>query len=228
MKNFRPGGILFFYLLYALTLSAQSPPVNIHGTVLNSAGEPLAGVSVLIKGTSRGTTTGSDGSFELSVSRNTVLVLSYTGYLAKEIKIGSSDNKAIPLVLEENKNDLNQVIVVGYGTRRKSEVTGAIASVSEKAIQDVPSANLSQSLQGQAAGIDIQKSNGNSHPGQSPAILIRGTRSVKAGNGPLFVVDGIPFEGSIDDINQDDVASVEVLKDASSTAIYGSRGREMG
>ena len=224
MKNLRPGGILFFYLLYALTLSAQSPPVNIHGTVLNSAGEPLAGVSVLIKGTSRGTTTGSDGSFELSVSRNTVLVLSYTGYLAKEIKIGPADNKAIHLVLEENKNDLNQVIVVGYGTRRKSEVTGAIASVSEKAIQDVPSANLSQALQGQAAGIDIQKSNGNSHPGQSPSILIRGTRSVKAGNGPLFVVDGIPFEGSIDDINQDDVASVEVLKDASSTAIYGSRG----
>jgi len=191
---------------------------------MSATGEPLAAASVQIKGTAGGTTTAADGTFHLAVPPNCTVVISHTGYLAKEIKIGLSDNQNFTINLTENKNDLDQVIVVGYGTRRKSEVTGAIASVSERSIQDVPSANLSQALQGQAAGIDIQKSNGNSHPGQSPSILIRGTRSVKAGNGPLFVVDGIPFEGSIDDIDQDDVASVEVLKDASSTAIYGSRG----
>lgn len=184
----------------------------------------MTGASVQIKGSSRGTTTGNDGSFTVSALHGATLVISHTGYLNRELKIGAAGNPKFNIVLEENRNDLNQVVVVGYGTRRKSEVTGAIVSVSERAIQDVPSANLSQALQGQAAGIDIQKSNGSSHPGQSPSILIRGTRSVKAGNGPLFVIDGIPFQGSIDDINQDDVASIEVLKDASSTAIYGSRG----
>lgn len=224
MKSVWRSCLLSGCLLFAIALSAQSPSITIHGTITTAGGEPLAGASIVIKGTSRGTTTGTGGTFELTAPINSTLVISHTGYLAKEIKIRSSDNHVLTVNLEENKNDLDQVIVVGYGTRRRSEVTGAIASVSEKAIQDVPSANLSQALQGQAAGIDIQKSNGNSHPGQSPSILIRGTRSVKAGNGPLFVVDGIPFEGSIDDIDQDDVASVEVLKDASSTAIYGSRG----
>jgi TonB-linked SusC/RagA family outer membrane protein len=223
MKSSKYAGLLWIFLLYVSALPAQEPPVTIRGIILAANGEPLAGVSILIKGTSRGATTAADGAFTLSAPRHSTLVLSYTGYASKEVKVGTTD-QTLTLRLEENKNDMDQVIVVGYGTRRKSEVTGSIASVSEKAIQDVPSANLSQAMQGQAAGIDIEKSKGNSHPGQSPNILIRGTRSVKAGNSPLFVVDGIPFQGSIDDINQDDVASVEILKDASSTAIYGSRG----
>lgn len=224
MIGLRRSYMLFCLLLFTMPVLAQSPAVTIHGTISSAGGELLAGASIIIKGTSRGTTTGPNGSFQLMAPVNSTLVISHTGYLVKEIKIRSADNYNLTISLEENKNDLDQVIVVGYGTRRKSEVTGAIASVSEKSIQDVPSANLSQALQGQAAGIDIQKSKGNAHPGESPSILIRGTRSVKAGNSPLFVVDGIPFEGSIDDIAQDDVASVEVLKDASSTAIYGSRG----
>ncbi|MBS1604346.1 MAG: TonB-dependent receptor [Bacteroidetes bacterium] len=223
MKSLRFPCILTVYLLIGQTLSAQAPPgVTIHG-IITAGGSPLPGVSIMVKGSTQGTTTGEDGSFRLSVARNSVLVISHTGYKVQEVRVGASD-RTVDLALTESRNDLDQIVVVGYGTRRKSEVTGAIVSVSAKAIQDVPSANLTQALQGQAAGIDIQKSNGGSHPGQSPSILIRGSRSVKAGNGPLIVVDGIPFQGAIDDINQDDVASVEVLKDASSTAIYGSRG----
>jgi len=225
MKSLRTAGLYFLTVFFSLSLFAQAPNVTVHGTITAaSGGAPLPGVSVVVKGSRNGTATGADGSFQISVPRNSVLVFSHLGYTSREIRVGPSDLPMLDVRLEVSKNDLDQVIVVGYGTRRKSEVTGSIASVNEKAIQDVPAANLSQALQGQAAGIDIQKSNGNSHPGQSPSILIRGTRSVKAGNGPLFVVDGIPFQGSIDDINQDDVASVEVLKDASSTAIYGSRG----
>ena len=224
MKNLRTAAVLIIAAMLSPALFAQAPFVTVHGTVTAASGEALAGVSIVVKGTRKGVTTGADGGFQLPAPHNATLVISHTGFATREMKIGEVDLPALAIRLEENRNDLDQVIVVGYGTRRKSELTGSIASVSEKSIQDVPSANLSQAIQGQAAGIDIQKSKGNSHPGQSPSILIRGTRSVKAGNDPLFVVDGIPFQGSIDDINQDDVASVEVLKDASSTAIYGSRG----
>jgi len=208
------------FLLSAAVVSAQVTTVKVK--IVSLTGEPLSGASVVVKGTHTGTVSDADGSFQLNVPLNSILVITHTGFLAKEIKASAAGGLSIALT--ENKNDLDQVIVVGYGTRKKSDVTGSITSITEKAIQDVPAANLSQALQGQGAGIDIQKKNGNSKPGQSPTILVRGMRSVKAGNDPLFVVDGIPFQGSIDDINQDDVASIEVLKDASSTAIYGSRG----
>lgn len=211
-------------LVWVVALQAQVPVITVQGKVISLSGEPMAGVSILVKSRNSGTATGPDGSFKISAPPNSILVVSYTGYLSKEIKLGATDRRDLSIALTENKNDLDQVIVVGYGTRKKSDVTGSITSITEKSIQDVPAANLSQALQGQGAGIDIQKKNGNSKPGQSPNILIRGIRSVKAGNGPLIVIDGIPFQGNIDDVNQDDVASVEVLKDASSTAIYGSRG----
>src|SRR4030095_13084899 len=130
----------------------------------------------------------------------------------------------LKIQLLTNKNELDQVVVVGYGTRKKSDVTGAITSISEQSIKEVPASNLASALQGQGAGIDIQRSGANSKPGATPNILIRGSRSLGASNAPLIVVDGIPFNGNINDLNQDDVASVEILKDASSTAIYGSRG----
>ena len=224
MKKPFYAAVLCMAFLWPSLIYAQVHAVIVRGTITAKGGEPLSGVSILIKGTGKGTTTNTEGAFQLSAPAGSTLIISYTGYLNNEMKLGTTDRSNVNISLTENKNDLNQVIVVGYGTRKKSDVTGSIASISEKSIQDVPAANLSQALQGQGAGIDVEKSNGNSHPGQSPGILIRGTRSVKAGNSPLIVVDGIPFEGSIDDINQDDVASVEVLKDASSTAIYGSRG----
>ncbi|WP_242696297.1 SusC/RagA family TonB-linked outer membrane protein [Longitalea luteola] len=218
--------ILLYSLLPAL-LHAQEPAgrnVTIKGTIRTEAGEPLSGVSVVVKGTSNGTTTREDGAFHLSVPENSTLSISMVGFVNKEIKVGRSDQLHLAISLNSDKLEMDKVIVVGYGTRRKSDVTGSIVSISEQSIKDIPSSNLAAAIQGQGAGIDIQRSGANSKPGATPNILIRGSRSLGASNDPLIVVDGIPFNGSINDLNQDDVASVEILKDGSSTAIYGSRG----
>src|SRR4030095_11889348 len=212
---------LFLFLLVS-NMQAQSP-VNVKGFITSQTGEPLSGVSVLVKGSSTGTTTKSDGSFEIAVPQNSTLVFSYVGYIGKEVKVNSNQSN-LSLQLLTDKNELSQVIVVGYGPRRKSDVTGAITSISEQSIKDVPASNLASAIQGQASGVDIQRNGANSKPGAVPNIVIRGSRSLTASNSPLIVVDGIPFNGSINDLNQDDVSSVEILKDASSTAIYGSRG----
>lgn len=212
----------FTHPLYAQDGTEKS--IIIKGHVTNQNGEPLADVSVTVKGGTKGTATKSDGSFQLATLPNSTLIISYVGYRNKEIETGRTTGPDLTIQLTANKNELDQVIVVGYGTRKKSDVTGAITSISEQSIHDVPSANLSQALKGQGAGIDVQKSGGNSKPGAKPSILIRGTRSINASNAPLIVVDGIPFNGDINDMNPDDIVSIEVLKDASSTAIYGSRG----
>ena len=227
LKKNWPGVVcLFFSLVFftALSYGQSEKMVTVKGTVANQGGEPLQGVTVQAKETGKATTTQQDGSFQLEVPQNSVLSVSYVGFITKDIKIGTTDQSNLSLALVANKNEMEQVIVVGYGTRRKSDVTGAIVSISEQAIKDIPAANLTQALQGQGAGIDIQKNGGNSKPGATPTILIRGSRSISATNEPLLVVDGIPFNGSINDLNQDDVSSVEILKDASATAIYGSRG----
>jgi TonB-linked SusC/RagA family outer membrane protein len=211
--------ILSFFILQI----SFAQNLTVKGTIVSQSGEPLSGVSVVVKGSSTGTSTKNDGSFEIVAPSNSTLVFSYVGYISKEVKV-SANQTNLSLQLLTDKNELNQVIVVGYGTRRKSDVTGAIVSISEQQIKDVPASNLASALQGQASGVDIQRNGANSKPGATPNILIRGTRSLTASNSPLIVVDGIPFNGSINDLNQDDVASVEILKDASSTAIYGSRG----
>lgn len=204
-------------------LWAQSV-VPVKGSVISQSGEPISGVNITVKGDTKGAITGSDGSFTITVPENSTITFSYVGYISKDIKIGKTTPANLAIQLIANKNELDQVIVVGYGTRKKSDVTGAITSISEQAIKDVPASNLAAALQGQGAGIDIQRSGANSKPGATPNILIRGSRSLGASNAPLIVVDGIPFNGSINDLNQNDVSSVEILKDASSTAIYGSRG----
>jgi TonB-linked SusC/RagA family outer membrane protein len=210
--------VLFFNTGYA-----QSP-VSVKGSITNQSGEPLSGVTVSVKGGTTTVTTGNDGSFTITVPINGTLIFSYVGFITREIKVGTAATSNLSIQLLTNKNALDQIVVVGYGTRKKSDVTGAITSISEQAIKDVPASNLATALQGQGAGIDIQRSGANSKPGATPNILIRGSRSLGASNAPLIVVDGIPFNGSINDLNQNDVTSVEVLKDASSTAIYGSRG----
>lgn len=220
--RFNRFGTILLCMLFTSSIAAQQT-VWVKGTVANQAGEPLMGVTVAVKGSNTAVVTQGDGSFQLEVPSNATLVLSYVGYISKEIKMMAGQTN-LSVQLLANKNEMNEVIVVGYGTRRKSDVTGAIVSVSEQAIKDIPAANLTQALQGQGAGIDIQANGGNHKPGATPTILIRGSRSISATNEPLIVVDGIPFNGSINDLNQDDVSSVEVLKDASATAIYGSRG----
>ncbi len=216
--------LLFCFLgLLPCAVQAQGGDVAIKGFLSSQSGEPLSGVSVKVKNSTRGTTTDAKGFFQIDVPQNSVLVFSYIGYISKEVKVSSGQSN-LSLQLLTDKNELSQVIVVGYGTRRKSDVTGAITSISEQSIKDIPASNLASAIQGQGAGIDIQRSGANSKPGATPNILIRGSRSLGASNSPLIVVDGIPFNGNINDLNQDDVSSVEILKDASSTAIYGSRG----
>ena len=216
--------ILCFSVLMPAILHAQAKTVTVKGIVKTETGEPLSGVSVVIKGTNIGSTTKADGAFQISAPVNSTLSITMVGYVSKELKIGSADQLDLGISLNADKLEMDKVIVVGYGTRRKSDITGSIVSISEQSIKDVPSSNLAAAIQGQGAGIDIQRSGANSKPGATPNILIRGSRSLGASNDPLIVVDGIPFNGSINDLNQDDVASVEILKDGSSTAIYGSRG----
>lgn len=214
---------LLLFAVFLLHLARAQPAVTITGVVTSQSGEPLGGVSIIIKGSPQAAMTKENGNFQLNAPPNSTLVFSFVGFTSKEIKVGTTAVK-LSIQLLTNKNELNQVVVVGYGTRKKSDVTGAISSVSEQSIKDVPAGNLAGALQGQAAGVDIRRSGSDAKPGATPNILIRGSRSLSASNSPLIVVDGIPFNGSINDINQDDVSAVDILKDASSTAIYGSRG----
>lgn len=196
---------------------------TVSGRVTGENGEPLPGVTVLVKGTTIGTATNVDGSFALTVpDRNATLVFSYVGYVAQEVAL--NNRASVSVTLQPDNKALKEVVVVGYGTQNKSDVTGALSSVTEEQIQEVPVQNATQALQGRAAGVDIAQ--GTYRPGEMPSIRIRGNRSLLASNEPLYVVDGIPLAqgSSINDFNPQDIASIEILKDASSTAIYGARG----
>lgn len=205
-------------LLTSANLLAQS---SITGKVIDDiTNEPIPGVAIVVKGTTKGTVTGIDGNYSIEAGQDDVLVFSFVGFKTVEIPVGSQT--VIDVSLEEDVTSLEEVVVVGYGTQKKSDVTGAVTSVDNEAIKEVPVANVGEALQGRAAGVTIQ--NTSSVPGQAPQIRIRGNRSLSASNSPLLVVDGIPFDGSINDINPNIIESINILKDASSTAIYGSRG----
>ncbi|WP_229236019.1 SusC/RagA family TonB-linked outer membrane protein [Dyadobacter tibetensis] len=195
---------------------------TITGTVVSvEDGTGIPGVSVMVKNTNIGTITDVDGKYSINVADgNAVLVFSSVGFITQEVAVGNKTGINIKLAIDQKT--LGEVVVVGYGTQKKSQLTGAISSVNSKEIAELPITNGSQALQGRAAGVDVTQAG--SKPGSSPQIRIRGRRSFNASNDPLFVVDGIPLAGNIDDINPNDIASMEVLKDASSTAIYGSRG----
>lgn len=198
---------------------AQSRKIT--GKVTDTKGESLPGVSIAVKGTTSGTISDVDGMYDLSVSgTNQVLEFTYIGFLKKEVPVGTQN--VIDVVLSEDATKLSEVLVVGYGTVKKSQKTGAISSVGAKEIEELPVTNARQALQGRAAGVDVTIAG--SKPGAGPQIRIRGRRSFNASNDPLYVVDGIPISGGIDDINPNDITSMEILKDASATAIYGSRG----
>jgi TonB-linked SusC/RagA family outer membrane protein len=202
----------------ALQLKTQFP---VSGKVVDENGEPLIGVNILIKGTSQGTITDLDGSFSLELSDgNEVLVFSYTGYEALEVPVNNQTE--LQVTLSESSTTLNEIVVVGYGTMKKSDLTGAVSSISSKDLSESPASNLIEQSQGRLAGVDIVKSDGS--PGSNTQIRIRGNRSINASNEPLFVIDGIPTTLSINDFNPNDIESIEVLKDASAVAIYGSRG----
>jgi TonB-linked SusC/RagA family outer membrane protein len=192
----------------------------VRGVVSDSQG-PLVGATVMEKGTSNGTVTDFDGNYKLTVSNpDAILVVKYVGYLPEEL--GVSDMSVVNFKLHEDGHNLNEVVVIGYGTQRREAVTGSVANVSAEKLMENPSSNITQALQNRIAGVDMQQTN--SQPGAEMRIRIRGQRSLTASNDPLIVLDGIPFVGSLSDINPSDIKSLDILKDASATAIYGSRG----
>jgi len=219
MKSPLQGMMLVLTLLLSCQIAfAQSRQIS--GKISDTNGEALIGASIAVKGTTTGTVTDADGEFTLTASNEAVLIISYTGYNTKEEAVGTRTR--IEITLEENVEQLAETVVVGYGTQKKSQLTGAISSITSKQITELPITNARQALQGRAAGVDVVQAG--SRPGSGPTVRIRGRRSIQASNDPLYVVDGIPLAGGIDDINPQDIQSMEVLKDASATAIYGSRG----
>lgn len=208
-------------LLLVLTAGiVQAQDTQVSGTILDETGMPLPGVSILLKGTTRGTTTDLNGKYSIAAPANGVLVFSFIGYNNLEETVGNRSK--IDLTLTPDVSNLDEVVVVGYGSQKKSQLTGAISSVGNKEIQELPITDARQALQGRAAGVDVVQPG--SKPGSSPQVRIRGRRSFNASNEPLYVIDGIPTVGGLEDINPQDITSMEVLKDASATAIYGSRG----
>lgn len=207
----------------ALNTALSKRDVSLKGKIVDEKGETLVGVSVKIKGTTIVASTDVNGSFSVTIPStvsNPVLVVSYVGYTTQEIPV--TGKTTITVQLKSSANDLDEVVVVGYNTVKKSDLTGAVVSIGAKEIRSRPVTNALQTMQGKAAGVDITS---NERPGQVGDIKIRGLRSLKASNSPLFVVDGIPLQaGGIDAINPNDIENIDVLKDASATAVYGSRG----
>lgn len=215
---FRPLGLLLLLCLIPLCSIAQN--ITVKGIVKDNLGESVIGANVTEKGTTNGMITDLDGNFSLTVQKNATLVISYIGYVTQEIAIKGNTN--LNIILKEDSKALEEVVVIGYGTARKSDVTGFIASVGGDKLQEMPSTNITYALQNRVAGVDMTQTS--SQPGATMQIRIRGTRSLTASNDPLVVLDGIPFMGNLSDINPGDIKSMDILKDASSTAIYGSRG----
>ena len=215
----------FFLMLIPVVSMAQS--VAVRGTVKDATGETLLGVNVMEQGTSNGTITDLDGKFEIRVAANATLTFTYVGY--KPLNVAVNNRQNIAVVLEPDTKLLDEVVVVGYGQMRRSDVTGSVVSVSSEAIQKTVSTSIDQVLQGRAAGVQVQQNSG--MPGGSSSIRIRGINSLNASNEPIFVIDGVVIDGStgsssenaLASINPSDIVSMDILKDASATAIYGSR-----
>ena len=213
--------LFFVALLSVLAVGAFAQSKTVSGTVLDKTGESVIGASVVVKGTTNGTITDFDGKFTLqNVPDNGTIQVSFVGYKTVDIQV--KGQSTVKIILEEDTETLDEVVVVGYGVQKKSDVTGAMARVGSEELNTRPVNNAFEALQGKAAGVDITSSE---RPGTVGSIRIRGNRSISASSDPLYVVDGVPLSaGGIETINPRDIESIDILKDASSTAIYGSRG----
>jgi len=221
--------ILIYRIFCLIMLSALSAATfgqnasTITGKVTDSGGAALPGANVIVQGTTTGVQTGVDGRYSILVQDpgNAVLEFTFIGYTKLSVPVGN--RTTIDAVLQEELTGLDEIVVIGYGTQKKSDITGSVVSVSNEQITAHPVTNIFQALQGKAAGVDITTS---LRPGTLGSISIRGARSLTASNAPLYVVDGIPIlsNSGIETLNEQDIESIEILKDASATAIYGSRG----
>ena len=216
-------GLLCCFFFISTSLSAQ---ISISGKVVDAQNQPLVGTSILVKGTSNGTLADTEGAFTIdNVLKGSTLVISFVGYISQEVV---ADGNTINVTLAEG-GALNELVVVGYGTQERRDVTGAVSSIKGQNIRDLPVTSLDQKIAGQVAGVQVNQVTGT--PGSAPVIRIRGAGSIGAGDDPLYVIDGFPmtnyyskFSNPLSTISPDDIENITILKDASSTAIYGSRG----
>lgn len=218
---------IVLWLVCMTPLWAFSQNITVTGTVQDEAGDPLIGATVQQKGSGNGIATDVDGHFKLSLPKNATLVVSYVGYTTQTVAVDGRTN--LTIVLKEDSEVLDEVVVVGYGQMKRSDLTGSVTSVGEDAVKKSIATSVDQVLQGRAAGVQIQANSGT--PGASTSIRIRGINSLNATNQPIFVIDGVVIDSTTDDetsnplssINPSDIVSMDILKDASATAIYGSR-----
>ncbi|WP_160712900.1 TonB-dependent receptor [Chitinophaga solisilvae] len=196
--------------------------IDVKGKITDETGGPLPGASIRVKGTSQGVSAGTDGTYTLHINGEgpQVLIISYLGMTPQEITV--TGNTTLNITLKPAVEQQSEVVVVGYGSKKRSDVTGSISSVPKERLKNLPVTNVLQALQGAVVGVNIVSNS--SKPGSSPAFYLRGLKSITASNAPLIVLDGIPFSGSYNDINPNDIASIDVLKDVSASAIYGARG----
>ncbi|MFC3198877.1 SusC/RagA family TonB-linked outer membrane protein [Parapedobacter deserti] len=216
----RVAFLIFVLLSTSAVFGQDVQTFTVSGRVTHSeTGEPIMGVSVQVKGESSSTQTNERGEYRIDAARNAILVFRFIGFQEKEVEVTSS---SMNVTLDEEVSHLDEVVVVGYNTVKKSDLTGAVSSISAEQVRRMPVTNALQAMQGMVAGVDITS---NERPGEMGSVLVRGVRSLSASNSPLYVVDGIPLNaGGIEALNPSDIESIDVLKDASATAIFGSRG----
>lgn len=205
-------------LMMLIPQLAVAQQITVTGVVTDPSGEPIIGATVLAEGTARGTATDIDGNYSINADALGILRFSYVGYETQSIPVDGRN--VINVIMQENTSVLDEVVVVGYGTMKKSDLTGAVGSIGGKDIKEVPVNNVGQALQGKIAGVNIV---GGEKPGDNVTIKVRGLGSINNSD-PLVVIDGVPTDLGLNSINPQDIERLDVLKDASATAIYGSRG----
>lgn len=226
MENLQANNLVASSTNVKSTLGANTlKEKTITGQITDEKGEGLPGASVAVKGTSIGTNTDSKGNFTLKIddSKEAVLVVTYVGFTTQETTVGG--RSVVNVQLKADTKSLDEVVVVGYGTQKRSDITGSVASVPKNRLSQLPVTNVMQAVQGSVAGVNVSQSS--SIPGSEPSTIVRGQNSINASSGPFVVVDGIPLSktgGSLNDINPNDIESMEILKDASAVAIYGTNG----
>jgi len=218
-NNFYVSRVVFLLaLMLSLSWVAFGQDQKVTGTVSDTKGGGIPGVSVVIKGTTTGTTTDGNGAFSINVkSGNAELVITSVGYVSKTVGVGNRSSVAV--TLDEDVSQLSEVVVTGYSSQRKKDITGAVAVVSAKELTALPAASVTQMLQGRASGVTVGNDNS---PGGGTMVRVRGFGSTN-NNSPLYVIDGVPTQGTLNQINPNDIESMQVLKDASAASIYGAR-----
>ena len=221
MQNLLLNRKKYFFSVLLLFCAAFSSfaQSTITGNVKDNLGEILPGVNIGIKGSSVGTSTDFDGNFSISAPTGSTLVFSFIGY--QNLEIPSANKSVLKIVMQPTTKSLDEVVIVAYGTQRQKNVTGAVQTLNTSEVKDQPVPQLAQKLQGKLAGVQITQNTG--VPGQGLTVRIRGAASISSGSDPLYVVDGFPLQGSLANINPDEIETITVLKDASSTSFYGSR-----